>query len=198
MITFVEGILVEKAPARAVLNVQGVGYEVFISLNSFDRLPNEGEKLRLLTYHHVREDIQALYGFTSEEERRLFIMLLGVSGIGPKLALSALSGLTVREFKAAIAGSDIKRLSSISGIGKKTAERLVVELRDALGKGESLEALAAGKAPESRDVRSRDAILALISLGYKQAEAQAMIAKAAPRLDTAGTVEDLVRLALTQ
>ena len=193
MITFLEGILVEKDPTRVVVNVQGVGYEVFIPLSSYDRLPLPDAPLRILTYDHVREDIHALYGFMTGEERRLFLMLINVSGIGPRLALTALGGLSVRDLKAAVAQGDIKRLSSISGIGKKTAERMVVELRDKISAGEALEAVAGTGEP---DVRLRDAILALISLGYKQAEAQKRVRDVLSGVDARTTVEEIVRKAL--
>ena len=196
MITFLEGVLVEKQPTRVVLNVHGVGYEVFVPLSSFDRLPAEQQPCRLLTYDCIREDDHRLYGFASAAERDLFELLLGISGVGPKTALSALSGLSVRELKAAVVAGDVKRLSSISGIGKKTAERIVVELRDKLSAGEALEAVAGAAEPSARDLRARDAILALISLGYKQADAQQRIRDVLPRLKPAATVEEVVRAAL--
>jgi len=196
MITFLEGIIEDKQPTHAVLNVSGVGYEVTISLSSFDRLPAIGERVRILTHDHVREDEHRLFGFMTEDERRVFGLLLGVSGIGPKIALSALSGMTVRELKVAIRDADVKRLSGISGIGKKTAERMVVELRDKFGVGEMLAATGGAEATES-DVRLRDAVLALVSLGYKRAEAQEMVLRvsALPAMAGAG-VEALVRKAL--
>jgi len=195
MITFLEGLLVEKDPTRVVVSAQGVGYEVFIPLSSYDRLPAAGASLRILTYDHVREDTHALYGFMTEEERRLFLLLMGVSGIGPRLALTALSGLSVRDLKAAVAKGDIKRLSSISGIGKKTAERMVVELRDKLTAGEALEAVVGAAAGEP-DARLRDAILALISLGYKQADAQKRVREVLHHVGAKTTVEEIVRKAL--
>ena len=197
MITFLRGQLIEKQPTHAVLDVGGVGYEVVLPLSSFDRLPAPGETCRILTYDHVREDSHQLFGFMTAEERRMFVMLMTVSGIGPKIALCALSGLSVRELKAAIAESDVKRLSSISGIGKKLAERIVVELRDKLGKGESLEAVSGAEPASPADLKLRDGIMALISLGYKQADARKMIEGAARGAETAGlSVEDLVRKAL--
>jgi Holliday junction DNA helicase RuvA len=196
MITFLDGILEEKQPGRAVINVGGVGYEVLVPLSSFDRLPPAGAKTRILIYHHITDVSQALFGFATEEERRMFTLLLGVSGIGPKIAVSALSGLSVRELKAALAESDVKRISSISGIGKKTAERIIVELRDKFSAGETLEALAGSDEP-SGDTRLRDAALALISLGYKQADAQKMVKACALKLKESTTVEDIVRMALT-
>jgi Holliday junction DNA helicase RuvA len=198
MIAFLDGILEEKQPTRVTLNVGGVGHEVFIPLSSFDRLPSTGARCRLLTHDHVREDARQLYGFTTAAERRAFELLIGVSGIGPRTALSALSGLSPRELAAAIVEGDVKRLSSISGIGKKTAERIVVELRDKLTAGEALEAVAG--APEEAsagDIRRRDALSALVALGYKQADAIRMLAAAVPADADGLSVEDLVRRALT-
>jgi len=196
MITFLDGILEEKQPARVVMNVGGVGYQVAVPLSSFDQLPSEGEKTRLLIYHHITDVSQALFGFATDEERRMFTLLLGVNGIGPKTAVSALSGLSVRELKAALVESDVKRISSISGIGKKTAERVIVELRDKFTAGDALEALAGADA-EPGDHRLRDAALALISLGYKQADAQKMVKAYVLKLDESTTVEEIVRMSLT-
>ncbi len=198
MITFLEGKLEAKDPTRVVLNVAGVGYEVFIPLSSYDRLPAPGGTVRLLTHDHIREDVHALYGFMTAPERELFLLLMTVSGIGPKVALGALSGLAVRDLRAAIVQADIKRLSSISGIGKKTAERMVVELKDKLGAGAALEALAGAAEPGPASLKARDAILALISLGYKQAEAQQLIEKATAALGPDAGVEELVRRALAR
>jgi holliday junction DNA helicase RuvA len=196
MIAFLDGILETKEPTRLVVLCGGVGYEVHVPLSSFDRLPAAGERCRVLTHHHVWADGQALYGFAVEAERRLFRLLLDVSGIGPRTALSALSGLSARELTAAIAGGDIKRLSTISGIGKKTAERIVLELRDKITAGEAAEA-AFGAEPGEDDVKRRDAVLALVSLGYKQAEARKMV-DAVPADDpTPASAEAIVRRALT-
>lgn len=196
MITFLEGIIEDKQPTHLVLNVGGVGYEVIISLNSYDRLPAAGEKARVLIHDHLREDAHVLFGFMTEEERRVFTLLLSVSGIGPKTALSVLSGMSVREVKVAIKDADVKRLSSISGIGKKTAERMVVELRDKFTSGEILAAVSGPSLTES-DARLRDAVLALVSLGYKRGEAQDLILKTSAQPAMAGAdVETLVRKAL--
>jgi Holliday junction DNA helicase RuvA len=197
MITFLEGIIEDKQPTHLVLNVGGVGYDVVISLSSFDRLPGLGEKVRILTHDHIREDDHQLFGFMTADERRVFTLLLGVSGIGPKTALSALSGMSVRELKVAITDRDVKRLSSISGIGKKTAERMIVELRDKFGAGEVMAAAAQGNPETESDIRLRDAVLALISLGYKRAEAQELVLRVTSQPSMAGTdVEAIVRKAL--
>lgn len=196
MITFLDGILEEKQPARVVMNVGGVGYAVAVPLCCFDRLPPQGQSARLLIYHHITDSSQALFGFSDPEERRLFSLLLGVSGIGPKIAVSALSSLSVRELKAALIASDIKQISSISGIGKKTAERMVIELRDKLEASESLAgAVPSSGAAPAAERNQHDAALALISLGYRPDEARKMIQKVAG--DSGASTEALIRKALT-
>ena len=195
MITFLDGLLEEKEPGRAVLNVVGVGYEVQIPLSSYEHLPAPGARCRVLIHDHIREDAHLLFGFASEAERRLFVLLLGVSGIGPKIALSALSGMSVRELVQSIVGRDVKRLSSISGIGKKTAERLVVELRDRISEGDALASVAAE--PTVENLKMRDAILALVTLGYRRGEAQELINKrVTPELLATAAIEDVVRKVL--
>jgi holliday junction DNA helicase RuvA len=196
MITFLDGELVEKDPTRIVLDVNGVGYEVSIPLSTYDRLPEAGARCRILTYDCVREDAHTLFGFATNDERRMFLLLIDVSGIGPKTAVTALSGVPVRDLKAAIVNADVKRLSSISGIGRKTAERIVVELRDKLGAGEAIEAVAPADVPA--DGRLRDALLALVSLGYKQADARKMVEGVVSQLKPEMTVEDVVRKALVR
>lgn len=198
MIAFLDGTLVEKQPTHVILDVGGIGYEVSIPLSSFDRLPAAGDRCRLLTHHHVREDAHQLFGFVTPVERQLFELLISVSGIGPKLGLSALSGLSVREIKAAIVGGDSKRLSSISGIGKKTAERMILELRDKFSAGEALEALAGPEERSTEDQKSRDAIAALIALGYRQDEARKMVLAARRALpEDSVTVESLIKKSLS-
>ena len=197
MIAFIRGILADKQPTRAVLDVHGVGYEILIPLSSFDRLPSLGAECQLLTHHHVREDSQQLFGFMTEAERRMFELLMGVNGIGPKLALTALSGLSAREIKSAVVRGDIKLLSSISGIGRKTAERIVVELKDRIGASEALEAVAGVQDEAEGDRRARDAVLALVALGYKQDMARKRVAGAMQGTETDVLVEDIVKKALS-
>lgn len=198
MITFVEGVLIEKNPTRVVLNVGGVGYEVFVPLSSFDRLGPEQQACRLLVYDYIREDQHSLFGFVSEAERKLFVLLMSVGGIGPKLALSALSSLTVREITGAIVNGDVKRLSGVTGIGKKIAERMVLELRDKLSGAEGFAAVVAGDVGAGGDHRLRDAVLALVSLGYKQADAHKMATTVLAGGKTNLSVEDVVRQALSR
>ena len=197
MIVFLDGVLEQKEPTRVVVNVGGVGYEAAIPLSSYDRLPAAGQRVRILTVPVVREDAHLLFGFMTAEERDLFLQLTSVNGIGPKLGLAVLSGLSVRDLRAAIAAGDVKRLSGISGIGKKTAERLVLEMRDKLGKGDLAEALTAGNAPGPADAKLRDAYLALVSLGYKPADAQRMVKDVAGQIAPDATLEDMLRQVLS-
>lgn len=200
MITFIHGVLVEKQPMRVVLETSGVGYEIFIPLSSYDRLPVLNATCRLLTYDYVREDQRTLYGFQTEAERSMFILLLGVTGIGPKIALGALSGMSLSELAAAIGTGDVQRLGAVSGIGKKKAERMVVELRDKVGDSEIFAAAdrAGGEPGAGETITARDAMLALVALGYKQNEARLMVRKVMESGAGAGSVEEIVRSALAK
>ena len=136
MITFLNGKLIEALPTLAIVEVNGVGYEALIPLSSFDKLPLPGQPVKLLTHLVVREDAHVLYGFVTAAEREMFRLLINtVSGIGPKIALNILSGINVTAFRGAVASGDVKMLSQISGVGKKTAERIVIELKDKVGRG---------------------------------------------------------------
>ncbi|MCA1809814.1 MAG: Holliday junction branch migration protein RuvA [Kiritimatiellia bacterium] len=192
MIDFLEGVVCEKTPARLVLQVGGVGYEIFISLNGYAGLPAIGAVCRLWVHDYVREDQHLLYGFVGADERRLFNLLLGVSGIGPKIALSALGGMSVRELTAAITGGEVSRLQGISGVGRKTAERIVLELRDKFEATEGLSGAFAAPAEQ----RLHDAARALVALGHKPAEAQKMVLAVAGGVPEDAGVAELVRLAL--
>jgi holliday junction DNA helicase RuvA len=198
MLTHLRGTIAEKHPTRVVIDVGGVGYEVFIPLSSFDRLPSENEACRILTYDCVRDDAHTLFGFMTEAERSMFIMLMSITGIGPKLALSALSGLSVREIKRAIVENDVKRLCSIPGVGKKTADRMALELRHKISEGDALEAVAGPDQLHGDNVKIRDAVLALVALGYKQDEARKAVAAVLHKDASAAqlTVEELVKKAL--
>ena len=197
MIVFLDGVLEEKEPTRVVVAVGGVGYEAAIPLSSYDRLPGIGQRVRLLVVSVVREDAHLLYGFMSAEERETFLLLTSVNGIGPKLGLAVLSGLSVRDLKAAIAAGDVKRLGGVSGIGKKTAERLVLEMRDKLGKADLMEALAGGPAAGPANAKLRDALLALVSLGHKQADAQRMVQNVAAEIAPDAPLEEILRKVLS-
>lgn len=197
MITFVSGKLIEALPTQAIVEVQGVGYEVLIPLSSFDKLPPPGNDVKLLTQLIVREDAHVLYGFASAAERDLFRLLINnVSGIGPKTALNILSGMNPVAFRGAVANGDVKSLSQISGVGKKTAERIVVELRDKIGAAGAWEASSAARSLSAADQKLNDAVLALMALGFKQAEAHDTVRSAQAMLGPQATIEELVRASL--
>ncbi|HXI52136.1 MAG TPA: Holliday junction branch migration protein RuvA, partial [Candidatus Saccharimonadales bacterium] len=161
MITFLRGRLVDALPTQATIDVGGVGYEVLLPLSSFDKLPATGAEVHLLTHLVVREDAHVLYGFMSSQERDLFRLLIhNVSGIGPKIALNVLSGMNVTALRGAVATGDVKALAQISGVGRKTAERIVVELKDKIGAAGAWEASSAQRALSEPDRRLNDAALA--------------------------------------
>ena len=196
MITFLSGKLVSALPTQAIIDVGGIGYEVSIPLSSYDKLPAVGETIRILTHLAVREDAHVLYGFMTIPERDLFRLLVNnVTGIGPKLALAVLSGISVNNFKTAVVNSDVVSLSKISGLGKKTAERIVLELKDKLGVAAAWEAASAIHAPTPEQEQANEAVLALIALGYKQVEAHKAVRDLQQKSETK-TAEELVKLAL--
>jgi Holliday junction DNA helicase RuvA len=191
MIAQLAGALAYKSPEHLIVDVQGVGYQVFVSLNSFYRLPEPGDAVRLQIHTHVREDALQLYGFLDRAEKDLFLLLLGVSGIGPRLALNILSGTPSEELEDALEAGDVVRLLAIPGVGKKTAERLVVELRDkiklvkgARGADDGLRASGA----------EAEAVSALVNLGYRRNEAE----RAVKAVCAAGAtdIEAIIRSAL--
>lgn len=197
MISFIQGKLIEALPTQVTVDVNGVGYEALIPLSSFDKLPQPGQSVKLLTQLVVREDAHALYGFMTSEERNLFRLLVQtVSGIGPKTALNVLSGISVTAFRGAVANGDSKALSQISGVGRKTAERIIVELKDKIGMAGAWEAASAKHGLPANEQRINDAVLALIALGFKQVEAHDSVRAAQAVLGAQATVEELVRACL--
>ncbi|MHB8391044.1 MAG: Holliday junction branch migration protein RuvA [Acidobacteriaceae bacterium] len=191
MIAHLRGRLLSKTPQTAVVEAAGVGYEVTISIPTFTALPAEGNEVALLVYTHVREDALALFGFTTAAEKRLFEKLLSISGIGPKLAITVLSGLPPERLIAAIHGQDHVTLTRIPGVGKKTAERIVLELKDKL-KELAPTTIASAATPVSEDVLS-----ALVNLGYPRATAQKGVEGAIARTPEAGRdFETLFRAAM--
>ncbi|HEY5791771.1 MAG TPA: Holliday junction branch migration protein RuvA [Chthoniobacterales bacterium] len=197
MITFLEGTLVESLPTQVVVEVNGVGYQVFVPLSSYDHLPPAGSKFRILTHLIVREDAHILYGFARAVERDLFRLLIQhVTGVGPKLALAVLSGMSVEIFKGCVVTGDIAAISKISGVGKKTAERIVVELKDKVGVAAEWEASSQKHGPSPAEAQLHDAVLALISLGYKQVDAHKAVKAAIDRNPGSAATEALVREAL--
>ncbi len=191
MIAHLRGRLLAKTPQTAVVEAAGVGYEVTITIPTFTALPAEGNEVALLVYTHVREDALALFGFMTATEKRLFEKLLSISGIGPKLAITVLSGLPPERLIAAIHGQDHATLTRIPGVGKKTAERIVLELRDKLQ-----ELTPAGSAGTSTPV-SEDVLSALVNLGYQRAASQKGIDAAIARdSDSGKDFETLFRAAM--
>ena len=198
MISFLQGKLAEALPTQVVIDVNGVGYEMFIPLSSFDKLPQPGSQVKLLTHLAVRDDAHVLYGFMTETERDLFRLLIRhVSGIGPKIALNVLSGTTPASFRAAVASGDVKVLSGVSGVGKKTAERIVVELKDKLG-DETAFGSASGAPMSAVEQKISDAAAALIALGSKPKNAQEAVRSAISMLGPDAPVDAIVRAALSK
>jgi len=195
MIALLEGKLVEKSPAAAVVSAGGVGYLVHVPLSTFDTLPAAGESVRLFTYLHVREDTLQLYGFGSRAERGAFEKMISVSGVGPRLALSLLSSLPVDKLVLAVETGQTALLDRIPGVGKKTAERLVLELKGKLG-GISPLAETAGAAAVMGG-QAEEAVAALQSLGFSRAQAEKAVAKALAAADGGTDTGELVRRALS-
>ena len=197
MITSLHGKLIEILPTQITIDVNGVGYELLIPLSSYDKLPQPGAEVKILTHLAVREDAHVLYGFMTPSERELFRLLINtVSGIGPKIALNILSGMNVIAFRGAVANGDAKALSQISGVGKKTAERIIVELKDKVGVAGALEASSAQRALSPADQKINDAVLALIALGFKQVEAHDAVRAALEKLGPEAGPDALVRASL--
>lgn len=196
MIAYVSGTLTEKSPTSVVIEAGGVGYRLLIPTSSFDHLPAVGEKAKLLSVLVVREDSQTLFGFAAESERSLFETLTGVSGIGPKLALAALSAMRPDELRDAVMADDPALLTRIPGVGKKTAERMVVELRDKVVELDGVPAKqATGVADATMEARS-DARAGLVALGLSRAEAEKRLRKVLRSNDGMLSAEELIRLAL--
>lgn len=186
MIGRITGTLLEKHPPQVLVDVQGVAYEIDVPMSTFYHLPKSGERVTLYTHLVVREDAHLLFGFATDEERQIFRKLTKISGIGARIALAVLSGLSVSDLQQAVAGQDSGRLTKIPGIGKKTAERLLLELRDKLGAASTT---APGAATA---VGGSDAINALLGLGYNERE----VAWALKQLDASLSLADAIRQAL--
>lgn len=197
MYEFLSGKIVRKNPTHLVLEVGGVGYEITIPLSTFHALGKAGEEVRVLTHFLVREDSHQLFGFSTEEERSLFRMLLSVTGIGPRTALAVLSGIGTAELRKAIVDGSLATLTAISGIGRKTAERLIVELRE---KVLLLEPKASGSVSSRLPMDERlveDSVQALVSLGYRRPDAKRALQKVlTEKTGNAYSVEDLIRATL--
>jgi len=194
MIASLTGILKGKSPTEVLVDVNGVGYSLSIPLSTFSKLGDINSTVHLLTHLNVREDALQLFGFATEAERNIFRLLISINGIGPKIAQGILSGIAVQELQQHIAGGNIAALTAIPGIGKKTAERLVVELRDKIGKGG--QGVSFGAEDRNAEIRN-EALLALTSLGYNRASSEKALRMALN--EAAGrelSVEDLIKRAL--
>lgn len=193
VIARLRGKIIEAYPNRLVVDCHGVGYEAIIPISTYDKLhPTEGAPVDLRTHLHIRENAHTLYGFATEEERDVFLMLIDrVSGIGPTIAIAILSGMPVNMFKAAVVAGDSALLSKAKGIGKKTAERIILELKDKVGVTDTWQDAASGQVSSE----AADAELALLALGYKQVDARKAV-RAILEKDPASTAEALIRGAL--
>lgn len=193
MIARLRGKIIEAFPNRLVVDCHGVGYEAIIPISTYDTLhPVEGAEVDLRTHLHIRENAHTLYGFATDEERGVFLLLIDrVSGIGPAIALAILSGMPVKQFKSAVVAGDAALLSKTKGIGKKTAERIILELKDKVGVTDTWQDAASGQVSS----QAADAELALIALGYKQVDSRKAVRKILDA-NPASTTEALIRGAL--
>jgi Holliday junction DNA helicase RuvA len=196
MIGYIEGKLSVKTPALIVIDVGGVGYEMHISLTTYNQVAKIGEKQKIFAYLYVREDKLELYGFAAEDEKVFFKTLISISGIGPSVATRILSAIKADRFKAVVINEDVGILTTIPGIGKKTAQRIIVELKDKIGILTEKESVyLAGKSPEERSVID-DSISALVSLGYSRVIAQRAVDKVLSETKEEIKIEALIRKSL--
>lgn len=196
MFDYIRGKLVSKTATEAVIDVHGVGYLLKISLSTSEKLPEIGTEVTVKTYLHVREDAFQLFGFISEEERNVYTSLLTTSGIGPKLALTILSGLSPEKVIAAIKNRDESALNAISGVGKKTAQRLIVELKDKFKDFEVHGAEPREETEKTLNSMETETIMALVSLGYSRIQAEKAVRKAAAKGEKISSVEELIKQSL--
>ena len=198
MYSYLSGVLAEKLPTIVTIDVNGIGFQLMVPLSTSQKLPAIGQKVKLMTHHVVREDAEFLFGFGTEEERSLFRLLLSVSGIGPKSAITVLSGLGMGELKRAIVNGSVPALTAISGIGRKTAERIIIELREKV--------VVEGRADDDKiessskdDVLIQDSLRALVSLGYTKQNSKSAIEKVLKTKSShKWTTESLIRESLKQ
>lgn len=199
MIAYLSGKLADKKPTEIIIDVHGVGYQLLIPTSTYETLPAVGEPVMLHTYHHVREDAIVLFGFATRSERTAFTLMIGVSGVGPKLALATLSAMSPVELRDHILEGDARLLTNIPGVGRKTAERMVIELRDRfanLDLGEGGAPLSGGS--EARSVARADALAALEALGFTRAAAEKSIRKVLRDHPGVQSAEELIRMALRE
>ncbi|MCF7803269.1 MAG: Holliday junction branch migration protein RuvA [Candidatus Marinimicrobia bacterium] len=194
MYEYIKGPLVKKSTNEAVVDIQGVGYALEVSLATYEQLPDLNKECHLWTYLYVREDAQRLYGFATENERELFLELTSVSGIGPKVAIGILSGGTVQEVKQSIVNEDVKALKRFPGIGPKTAKRVILELRESLATDMAEE--EGGEAGSPLSSLQKEGVLALESLGYSHSQAEKAVRTVLKNDGSIETVETLIKQAL--
>ena len=197
MISHLRGTLVSKEPVLVTIDVGGLGYSVNIPLSTFEKLPEMNSTITLYTHLHVREDEMSLFGFHTEEERKMFRLLIGISGIGPKVALGILSGTGIIQLKKSVMEGDVNRLTTIKGIGKKTAQRLILELRDKLGAADDSDEWLREGAETELDKSIITTVSALETLGYSHKQAFEAAKKSARSLGADAPPEDLIRDALS-
>ncbi|MCF0053003.1 Holliday junction branch migration protein RuvA [Dyadobacter sp. LJ53] len=195
MIAYVNGTVVYKDPAYAIIDVNGLGYEVRISLQTYTSMPELGERCKLVTYLNIREDAHILYGFWGNDEKKLFLDLIGISGVGPSTALVMLSSLSSSEIRQGIIDEDLRLIQSIKGIGSKTAQRVILELRDKIRKEDLVSTGPRTVDSPSGTVKS-EALAALVTLGIPKATAEKSLDAIIKREGQAITVENLIKLAL--
>ena len=194
MIAYIRGVLAEKEPTRAVIEAGGVGYELLVPLSTYEKLPRTGSEVKLLVCHCVREDDEILFGFATDDEKAMFAKLTSVSGVGPKIAIAILSGSSIAELSMSIAGGDAKRISAIKGVGKKTAEKICVELRDKVSE------FAFSGHGDDRNVAApiaKDAVAALRALGFNEETSSKMVADVLAKNSGIDSVETIIKLALS-
>jgi Holliday junction DNA helicase RuvA len=198
MIAYIDGKLAYKDPAQAILDVQGIGYEVKISLATYSKLPAEGEKAKLFTFQHIKEDGHTLYGFLDPNEKVLFMQLISVSGIGPGTGIVMVSSMSVGEIRQAIVQEDVRAIQSIKGVGPKTAQRVVLELKDKFRKDELLAKAGIDTVPLARahNTNRAEALAALVTLGFARAAAEKTLDQIQHKHGNDLSVEGLIKFAL--
>ncbi len=190
MYVYIKGILKTKEMSKAIVENSGIGYEINIGALTYNDLPDPPEEVMLYIYHHLREDTEELYGFSCEGEKKLFELILSVSKIGPGKALNVISQVTPGEFASAIKNEDINKLASVKGIGKKTAERMIVDLKDKLAELGPLDYKFADT--KINREKMEEALMALLSLGYREAQARDMLGAVSSRIKESDTVENII------
>jgi Holliday junction DNA helicase RuvA len=203
MIAQIKGKVIEAIPLKAIIDIQGIGYEVLVPLTTSEKIPSIGGEVKLYTRVIYREDSQTMYGFATKAEKEIFDLIVEkVSGVGPKIALNLLSCLSVSSLQNAIVSGDVKMLSKCPGIGKRTAERMIVELKDKLG-GAGLGSVSSGMISDISSTSTQssafsDAVAAMVALGYSPADADKAIRKVQSSLGSDATTEELIRTAFSQ